>query len=229
MLLPIPLSHVIISSREAIPYALYEFNVLMNIKRTQNKTEWGRTKWATVGIEFIVLFLFWIILSGQLKIKYLLIGMFASALVTFLTHELIYNKTLSIGKGTSLSYIFKCASRFMLYLPWLILAIMKANITIALILIRPRMPIDPGFLQLETKLKKSLSLVTLANSITLTPGTITVELEDGKFIIHSLVHKCAGDLETSLMQNKVARIFGDNEDTTSPKCLWVHSQRELKE
>jgi multicomponent Na+:H+ antiporter subunit E len=185
-------------------------------------------KWVAIGIEFIFLFSFWVVLSGNFQVKYLVIGVFASGLVTYLTNEFIY-KARSVERGSGIGYIMKRAVRLILYLPWLILAIMKANIKVASILIKPRMPIDPVLLQFETKLSKRVSLVTLANSITLTPGTITVGLEKGKYIVHSLTRECAEDLETGVMQNKVARIFDDNEDTTSPRCSWVYSLQELEQ
>lgn len=196
-------------------------------KTTGNRTTGWQTKWAVMGFEVIVLFIFWIILSWRFQPKYLVTGLFASGLVTYLTYEFIYNPR-PAEKENSIGYLFKCALRMILYLPWLILAIIKANIQVASIIIKPQMPIDPVMLQFETKLSKKISLVTLANSITLTPGTITVELDDNKFIVHSLVRGCAGDLETGLMQNKVARIFDDNQENIPPNCSWERSLKGLE-
>jgi multicomponent Na+:H+ antiporter subunit E len=199
----------------------------MNTTKTERNIKW-QTKWTAIGIEFIVLFIFWVVLSGRFQLKYLIMGMVAAGLVTYLTHEFIYNPR-SAKKGPGTKYMFACAFRMILYFPWLVLAIIKANIQVAGILIKPHMPIDPVLLKFETKLSKRVSLVTLANSITLTPGTITIELENGKYIVHSLVRGCAGDLETGLMQNKVARIFDDNPEITSPSCSWAHSLKELEQ
>ena len=195
--------------------------------RELNLVRW-QTKWAAIGLEFVILYIFWFVLSGRLDPKNIVMGIVVAALVTFLTHEFIYNP-LSTKTGLGTKYLFACAFRIILYFPWLVLAIIKANLQVAGILIKPRMHIDPVLLQFETKLSKRISLVTLANSITITPGTITVELENGKYIVHSLVRECAGDLETGLMQNKVARIFEDNLEPTPPNCSWARSFHELEQ
>jgi multicomponent Na+:H+ antiporter subunit E len=195
-----------------------------NQTKKDNTTVW-HIKLAAIGIEFVILYIFWIVLSGHFEIKWLVIGMVASGLVTYLTHDIFIPDNTENWSG--IRYLFRSTLRFVLYLPWLTLAIIKANLQVAAILIKPRMPIDPVMLKFESKLKHRISLVTLANSITLTPGTITVELEKGMYIVHSLVPGCAGDLETGVMQHKVAWIFGDHQDTTSPHCSWTRYLPEL--
>jgi multicomponent Na+:H+ antiporter subunit E len=67
--------------------------------------------------------------------------------------------------------------------------------------------IDPHIIRFKMKLKSDLSLTTLANSITLTPGTITVLIHEGHFYVHSLDQKVADDLLTGEMEERVARIY----------------------
>src|SRR4030067_704049 len=129
----------------------------MNINKTDHKKRAKRrTRRAAIAIEFIILFIFWVVLSGRFDLKNLIIGVCASALVTFLTHAFIYGKR-STEEETSVGNLLKCALRLIRYLPWLILAIVKANIQVAAILIKPRMPIDPVLLQFETKMHKGIS------------------------------------------------------------------------
>ena len=59
----------------------------------------------------------------------------------------------------------------------------------------------------KTKLESDISFVTLANSITLTPGTITMEIDEGEFVIHALSRKVADDLNTGEMEDRIAHIF----------------------
>ena len=198
------------------------------LKEARLKTERRRIKWVGIGLEFVILYIFWFVLSGRFDPKNIVMGIVVAALVTFLTHDFLFNPH-SIKKGLGTKYVFGCAFRMILYFPWLVLAIIKANLQVAGILIKPHMPIDPVLIRFETKLSKRVSLVTLANSITLTPGTITVELEKGKYVVHSLVRECAGDLESGLMQNKVARIFEDNVETQAPACSWARSFEELEQ
>jgi multicomponent Na+:H+ antiporter subunit E len=186
-----------------------------------------KIKWIIGVTEFIILFIFWLLLTGDFQLKFLIPGIIASVLVTYLTNELIYNIESGINHKI-IPYLLRYSLGMMLYLPWLLLAIIKANIQVAAIIINPRMPIDPAFLQFKSKMTKKVALVTLANSITLTPGTVTVELIDGKYTVHSLVHDCARDLEAGTMQNKVARIFKDNKETNPPECNWIHSLQEME-
>jgi multicomponent Na+:H+ antiporter subunit E len=186
-----------------------------------------KNQFIAFGIEFFVLFVFWVLVSGHYQLKYLLMGVGFSALVTYITKDLIYKPGYGQTATTGARYTFSCAWRLILYVPWLVWAIIKCNIQIAVIILSPRMAIDPGFLQFKSCLRNKVSLVTLANSITLTPGTITVDLTNNVFIIHSITRGSASDLESGLMQNKAGAIFCDSHDPT-PTCSWVHSFEDLK-
>jgi len=103
--------------------------------------------------------------------------------------------------------------RFIKYLPWLIYQIVLANVHVAKVALHPKMNdlIDPHIIRFKTKLKRDISLVTFANSITLTPGTITILIRDGYYLVHSLDMKVAGDLPGE-MEERVAHIFMEDQD-----------------
>lgn len=69
------------------------------------------------------------------------------------------------------------------------------------------MLIDPHIMRFKTKLKKDLALMTFGNSITLTPGTITVLIKEGNFYVHAIDKKTGEDLLTGEMEDKVAHVF----------------------
>jgi multicomponent Na+:H+ antiporter subunit E len=100
--------------------------------------------------------------------------------------------------------------RFMSYLPWLFYQILLANLHVARMVLHPRMPINPGIVEFKTKLKSGLSMTTLANSITLTPGTITIDIRDGKYYVHALTKKVTDDLLSGEMENRVASIYDEH-------------------
>ena len=116
--------------------------------------------------------------------------------------------------------------RFLAYMPWLLYQIIKANIQVASIVLNPKMPIDPVFLQFNTQLKRKVAQVILATSITLTPGTVTMILENGRYTVHALVPGSAGDLVEANMQNKVGAIFMEKKEPP-PDVRWAHSLEEL--
>jgi multicomponent Na+:H+ antiporter subunit E len=79
--------------------------------------------------------------------------------------------------------------------------------------LHPRMPmlIDPHIIRFKTRLKKDFSLMTFGNSITLTPGTITVLIKEGYFYVHAIDKKVAEDLLTGEMEDKVAGVFMEDQ------------------
>ena len=152
-------------------------------------------------IIFFVLFLHWILWSGKFDAFHLSLGVISCALVTFMSHDLYFKR-----KKVS-SKILVEAVRFIKYVPWLFYQIVLSNIHVASLVLSPSMPIDPKMIRYKTRLKSDISLATLANSITLTPGTITADIHEGEFYVHALSKKVADDLMTGEMEDKVAYIF----------------------
>jgi multicomponent Na+:H+ antiporter subunit E len=101
--------------------------------------------------------------------------------------------------------------RWNCYIPWLLLEIMKANFHMIYITFHPQMKemIDPRIITFKTRFKSDIAIATLANSITLTPGTITITADtDGVFKVHAIDRVCAAALPGT-MAEKVAWIFGE--------------------
>ncbi len=189
----------------------------------------GQNRLFSIILQFVVLFAFWLLLSGRYQAKYIIIGAISAALVTFLTNDLFYfalqrNELPGIKARQVLLQIW----RFLLYLPWLLLQIILANVQVAYLVLHPRMPIEPGLLLFRTKMRKGIAQVTLANSITLTPGTITASLEEGNYIIHNLKPPLASSLVEGTMQNRVAHVYLEEEEP-KPETRWVHSLEELEQ
>jgi len=77
--------------------------------------------------------------------------------------------------------------RFVLYVPYLLWEIVKANVLVSLVILNPRLPIDPRMTRIRPAVWGGLPVTTLANSITLTPGTLTVRVEGRELRVHTLV------------------------------------------
>jgi len=150
------------------------------------------------------MFGFWIILSGKFDPFHLSLGVISSSLISLISSDLLFENTSKKGR-------FKEALRFIRYTGWLLYQIVLANIYVAFLALHPRMKdmLDPTIVTFKTKLKSNLSRVTLANSITLTPGTITIRMEDDVFYVHSLNRKTAEGLPGE-MEERIARIFGED-------------------
>ena len=187
-----------------------------------------RSKATLIIFQFVALFIFWLILSGTFHLEYIIIGLICSGLVTLFTHDFLLHRS-QRGKEFEITALKILASgiRIIIYVFWLLWAIIKANIDVALLIINPKMPIDPVFIQFKTEYKWNLTKVTLANSITLTPGTITIDLAENKYLVHAITPAAASDLETANMQNRVGRIFEEKTEK-SPAIHWAHSIEELE-
>ena len=187
-----------------------------------------RERLTSIVLQFIILFAFWLVLSGRYQLKYILIGAVAAGLVTFLTNDLFYS-TLRRGVRveTKVWAVLLQLWRFIAYLPWLLSRIIMANVQVAYLVLHPKMPIEPVLFIFRTRMRKGISQVTLANSITLTPGTITVSLEDGRYIIHTLKPPLASELAEAVMQNKIAKVYLEEKEPP-PDARWVYSLEELE-
>ncbi len=152
----------------------------------------GRIKGDFMGAMFIFILLmaFWLLISASADWQHLVVGaVFCSILTVFWSNLVISsedNKTdFSVVQILLLiGYFYK-----------LVIEIVLANITVALIVLNPRLPISPGMIIMRCDLKRSLIRVLYVNSITLCPGTITVELEDNLLIVHAFTENYAHELE----------------------------------
>ena len=155
-----------------------------------------------ISLTFGIMSLFWILLSGIFDGFHLISGVICCAIVTLISHDLLV-------KGGTEKMVRK-SLRLFRYIPWELWQIVLANIDVAYRVLHPKMPIDPLIIEFGTPLRSDFSLVTLANSITLTPGTITisVEPEKGTFRVHAIAKEPADALLVDqTMQKKVAEVF----------------------
>jgi len=136
---------------------------------------------------------FWLVLSDQRTVVHLALGVAAAAGVALATsdHRL---------PGAAL----RAAPRLALYVPWLLVEIARANIDVMRIVLHPRLPIDPVVIRLEPGLRDDLALATFGNSITLTPGTVTLDIDRGTVVVHALTREGAASLESGEMARRVA-------------------------
>lgn len=93
--------------------------------------------------------------------------------------------------------------------PWLIWEIIKAGTDVSKIILSPKLPISPTLINVRASQKSAVGIVTYANSITLTPGTVSVELEDDEITVHAITRDGAEDLAEGHMDRVVSRFEGE--------------------
>ena len=156
---------------------------------------------ATV-LSFMILFLLWIVFSGRFDPFHLIMGIVASALVTAMSGDLIFIS----GKPRRLLGLWL---RLAVYIPWLVYQIFLANLHVMALVFHPRMRdlIDPKIIIFDSRLKNDYARMLFANSITLTPGTITVDVTVwGRFSVHC-IDDVSGRSLPGAMEAKIANIF----------------------
>ncbi len=153
-------------------------------------------------VTAIAMFSFWILLSGEFTFILITSGIVASLIVAYLSHDIF------IGKP-DIKVETRRVFKFIKYLPWLLWEILLANVEIAYLVLNPKPLVDPQLVRFKPDLKTDLGIVTLANSITLTPGTITVEANKEEFVIHGIRQKTVEGIIDGEMQRKVKEIEGE--------------------
>jgi len=128
-------------------------------------------------VLFIVGFIVWSLLTWPLDFQHLIVGLAVAAFVAFITGDLFSRTPHHFGHITR--YIWFCY-----YVPIFLWECLKANIDVALRVLNPKLPINPGIVKVKTTLKSDTGLTFLANSITLTPGTLCVDIDAEKGILY---------------------------------------------
>ena len=132
----------------------------------------GKGKGFGILVTFCAMFLFWLLLSGIFDAFHVIAGIICSAIVALISHDLLVK-----GEGEKM---LSKSFRFFIYIWWELWQIVLANFDVAYRVLHPKMPIDPRIIEFDTSLRSDFALVTLANSITLTPGTITILVEKNR-------------------------------------------------
>lgn len=153
---------------------------------------------------------FWLVFSGKFDAVHVGFGVLSAALVAVLTREVERLGTRVDRQGREIPVFTFSVSwpRFFAYLPWLLGQIFIASVQIAYVIVHPRLPISPVVIRFDTRLRGDLARTTLGNSITLTPGTITLDVEGGEFTVHALIRDAADQVLSRTMEERVARAIG---------------------
>ena len=157
---------------------------------------------------FLILFVFWLVFSGHFDALHLGLGVICTALVAHFSSDLL-------RLNVSFFQKLPIAWRFLQYIPWLLYQIVLANFHVVYLIFRPH-EIRPQIVRFNSRLSSDLSKVTLGNSITLTPGTVTMDIDDEEFCVHALSDKAARGLVTGEMERRVAYIFLEPEPAGAP-------------
>jgi multicomponent Na+:H+ antiporter subunit E len=146
----------------------------MFYKRLTHQIKSGSVRAAKAFFTFVFLLIVWIALTSSLNAEELAVGAISAAFVSAFSYEFLFRK------GVRDAINPKRWAYFLAYLPAYILAEIKAHAKVMYLILHPKMPIKPGIVRVPTNLKTDVGLTALANSITMTPGTLSVEVNEEK-------------------------------------------------
>ena len=147
-------------------------------------------------LKATALFVLWMMLSASFNWIHLGLGLILSFTVAW------------INSGHS-PFVpnFRLWGNILLYLPWLFFKIVQSSLHLSKLILHPALPINPKLIRVETQLKNRAAVVLLGNSITLTPGTITAEIDDHSLIVHAMDEISANDVTSGRIELKIAKVF----------------------
>lgn len=164
----------------------------------------AKKRFVSSALTFLICFATWIVLSGRFDLFHIGLGVIACTIVAFLSDTILISTR-------GYAQLPRQWLGFILYIPWLLYQVLIANLHVMYLVLHPQMIdlIDPKIIHFKSRLKKPMSLFIFANSITLTPGTITVYVSiAGRYTVH-VIDKQSGTSLPGEMEERVARLMGE--------------------
>lgn len=152
--------------------------------------------------QALVLFVLWVVFTSRLNWEHLLMGAVVSVLVALLAFRVL-------GGGLDPGLGWRFALRFPLFSALILVEIIKANWDVLKRIFAPGLPISPRIVWFDSYLESELARTILANSITLTPGTVTVDIRGRRFFIHCLSADQVDDPGDGRLQRMTAWLTGE--------------------
>ena len=150
----------------------------------------------TLPHRTVALFVLWLWLSESYNLLHIAIGLFAALGVALLNTNRLAPPEYKINWP-----------RLFAYAPWLFGRILLSGLHLSFLILHPRLPVAPKMIRYRTQLANEDGVVVLGNSITLTPGTLTVEASDDGLVVHAMDEYSAQDVTSCRLERKVAALF----------------------
>ena len=143
----------------------------------------------------------WLLWSGLYKPLLLGLGAFSCFLVVYLSHRM--------GLTAARVFTLGLLPRMLGFWGWLLKEIIKSNIEVARVILDPRLRMQPQIVEIDAESSLETGQAILGNSITLTPGTVTLDVYEGRLTVHCLTESSAESLRSGEMVRRVNAVMGD--------------------
>ncbi len=169
--------------------------------RNEEQQSRGRAYWSRAAFLAVLLMIAWLLWSGLYKPLLLALGVFSSVLVVYLAHRMRLFDT----HAFDIRYLV----RLLPYWGWLSKEILKSSLEVTRVVLSPKPPISPTVAEFDSSCSEPMDQAVLGNSITLTPGTLTLQIVDGHFVVHALTEQGARDIVGGEMDRRVNALRKD--------------------
>ena len=149
----------------------------------------------------LVLFVLWLLLSESFNVFHMAVGLGAAFLVALLRTDL----------RAKPRYVIRWANTLP-YMAWLFSRMLVSGFHVSWLILHPRLPIKPVLFRHRADLGSEEAVLLMGNSITLTPGTVTVEADAGELIVHALDDESTKDVASQRLERMVGRVFPASEE-----------------
>ena len=151
----------------------------------------------------LTLFVMWMLLSGHYTVDSSLILSLGLASCAFVVAIALRMK-IADREGHPIHLLVPSLR----YIPWLLWAIVKSNIDVTRCILNPGLPISPTLVKVKAGQQSELGQAIFANSITLTPGTVSLDVAEGEILVHALTRESAAEVADGEMDRRVALLEG---------------------
>lgn len=179
------------------------FNMFI-VQKTNTAELMGRISFISLFLSFLSLMAFWLIMSGFFDLLHISYGIVSVAVVLAVNFKLKSHRFFEDEMDDLLHLRF---GKVIVYIPWILLQILKSGFHVAFIILRPSKPVQPALLKFRVDLPSAHAKMILGNSITLTPGTLTIDIKGNDFTVHALSESSYSSIINDEMPKKVRGLF----------------------
>ncbi|WP_148285874.1 Na+/H+ antiporter subunit E [Paraglaciecola psychrophila] len=169
----------------------------MKMIQNRHRLQKGEARLSSVLLLLFILSITWLLWSGLYKPLVVGLGAFSCVLSVYLAHRMGFFRHQAL---------LGLMPRLPGYWMWLLREIIISSLEVAKLILKPSLPISPTVVVLEAQTKTDVGQVILGNSITLSPGTVTLDLYEGKLLIHCLTSKSALELQKGEANRRAAAL-----------------------
>jgi multicomponent Na+:H+ antiporter subunit E len=169
----------------------------MNLSQTRYVHQRGEARLSSILFLMFILAITWLLWSGLYKPLLIGLGAFSCVLSVYLSHRMGFFRHQAL-----VGFLPRLPS----YWLWLLREIIISSWDVAKLILQPSLPISPTVVILESAPKTDIGQVILGNSITLSPGTVTLDLHEGQVLIHCLTSKGARELQKGEANRRAANL-----------------------